>query len=97
MGAGARKCSDVIPTQLGCSTRSGPCAGSSAKLRNAGFLLFDVGCDGQLLFDEGGALETCFASVRRRLVDRGARRVTDTGARYWMLEPDVGPGDVVVL
>ncbi len=37
------------------------------------------------------------AQVRDRLERRGAKRQTASGDRYWVLEPDVRPGDVVVL
>lgn len=81
----------------GVHTWLSPLVRTLDELDQSGFLLFDIACDGQVHLDTDGEIAHHLADVRERLRRRGARRVTASGDRYWMLEPDVRPGDVVVL
>lgn len=81
----------------GVTTRLSPIVRSLAELDRSGFLTFDIACDGRICFDLDGAVASYLEDVRDRLRKRGARRITAAGDRYWMLDPDVAPGDVVVL
>ena len=57
--------------------------------------LIDVATHGQLLVDDG-TLERELEDVRAQLRSYGARRVKrGHGDRYWDLEPDWMPGDVI--
>lgn len=81
----------------GVHARLSPLILTLEELANSGFLLFDIAYDGDVRFDPGGEVAELLARVRRRLEERGARRYTPSGARYWVLDPDLRPGDVVVL
>jgi predicted nucleotidyltransferase len=81
----------------GATTRLSPIVRTLEELGQGGFLIFDIACDGRVVFDPEGAVTNYLAQVRDRLERRGAKRQTASGDRYWVLEPDVRPGDVVVL
>lgn len=83
--------------ESGVHTRLSPIVRTPGELGESGFLLFDIACDGDVRFDPDGRITSLLREVRERLEERGARRYTPSGARYWVLDPDVGPGDVVVL
>jgi predicted nucleotidyltransferase len=81
----------------GVSARLSPLVRTLGELGQSGFLLFDIACDGEVHHDPEGRVVGFLAEVRERLQRRGARRQTAAGAHYWVLDPAVGPGDVVVL
>lgn len=81
----------------GVTTRLAPFVCTPAELDTLGFLGFDVACDGVVRFDERGSLAAWAADVRARLERRGAERREIHGSRYWVLDPDVRPGQVVSL
>lgn len=81
----------------GVTTRLSPIVRTPEELDQSGFLLFDIACDGEVHVDHDGCVGAHLQRVRDGLVRRGARRYSASGARYWMLDPGVGPGDVVVL
>jgi hypothetical protein len=81
----------------GATTRLSPIVRTFDELGQGGFLIFDIACDGRVVFDPEGAVTNYLAQVRDRLERRGAKRQTASGDRYWVLEPDVRPGDIVVL
>ncbi|CAN5245814.1 nucleotidyltransferase domain-containing protein [soil metagenome] len=83
--------------QQGVRTRISAIVRTLAELDQGGFLIFDIACDGRVCFDADGALTDYLTGVRQRLERRGAKRQTASGDRYWVLDPDVRPGDVVVL
>lgn len=81
----------------GVLTRLSPIVRTMAELDQGGFLTFDIACDGKVCFELDGAVSTFLSGVRERLTQRGATRRSTSGTRYWQLDPDVLPGDVVVL
>lgn len=83
--------------RLGATTRVSPIVRTFDELGQGGFLIFDIACDGRVVFDPQGAVTNYLAQVRDRLERRGAKRQTASGERYWVLEPNVRPGDIVVL
>lgn len=87
----------VTARQQGVQTRVAAIVRTLAELDQGGFLIFDIACDGRVCFDTDGAVTDYLAGVRQRLERRGARRLTASGDRYWVLDPNVRPGDVVVL
>lgn len=82
--------------EKGVTTRISPIVRTLDECRSGGFLLYDIACDGRVLLDRDGSIDALLSDVRERLRVRGARRET-RGRRYWMLEPDLKPGEVVVL
>jgi hypothetical protein len=69
------------------STRLSPIVRTLEELDQGGFLIFDIACDGQVVFDADGSVANYLAQVRQLLERRGARRETASGDRYWALEP----------
>ncbi len=66
-------------------------------LRDTPPLLLDVVEDGILLFDDG-TMKRKLDEVREKLKELGARRVwTKRGSWYWILKPDMKPGEVVEI
>lgn len=83
--------------QKGVTTRLAPIVRTLDELDRSGFLVFDIACDGVLLDDTDGRVEAYLAAVRDRLERRGAQRRSFRGERYWVLEPNVRPGQVVEI
>lgn len=81
----------------GVTTRVSPIVCTLAELRGLGFLRFDIAHDGIVVFDRVGAVADALADIRADLERRGARRAEFGGARYWVLAPDVAPGQVVEI
>lgn len=81
----------------GVTTRLAPIVRTEAELEQSGFLIFDIACDGVILDDPHGRIESHLANVQANLEHRGARRRSASGATYWVLDPNVRPGDVVNL
>lgn len=93
---------EVVPAlaearSQGVETYLSPLVRTSAELDQGGFLMFDIACDGRVCFDRHGEIARYLQRVREKLDRRGATRWTPGGDRYWMLEPNVRPGQVVVL
>jgi len=60
-------------------------------------LLLDVSVDGVLLRDDGVMREK-LARLRQRMGELGSRRIrTKTGRWYWLLKPDLKPGEIIQL
>jgi hypothetical protein len=59
-------------------------------------ILLDIIEDGILLYDKGDYLRNVLLSIRDTLTKLGSRRVmTNRGGYYWVLKPDIKPGEVV--
>ncbi len=59
--------------------------------------MYDIACDGAVLSDTLGRIESLLAGVRYRLEKRGALQSSFRGMPYWVLDPDVRPGQVVEI
>lgn len=81
----------------GVDTRISPIIRAFDELDRSGFLLFDIACDGDIRFDRSGDVAGYLERVRQRLQERGAERRPHPAGPYWVLEPDVKPGQVVEL
>ena len=98
-----RKVEDLVAPALedarsrSVTTRLAPILRTPADLDRSGFVLYDIACDGAVVHDRDGRIEAHMAGVRERLKRRGAERRSFRGARYWVLEPSVRPGQVVEL
>lgn len=61
-------------------------------------LLLDLTEDALILEDRGGVFAREIAHVRARLGELGARRVWLPGDRwYWILTPEIRPGEVITI
>lgn len=69
----------------------------SEDLRDTPPLLLDVAMDGVLLRDDGVMCEK-LARLRQRMEELGSKRIrTKTGGWYWVLKPDLKPGETIQL
>ncbi len=60
-------------------------------------LLLDVSEEGIILYDDG-LMRRKLAEVKQRLRALGSKRVrTRTGKSYWILKPDLRPGEVIKI
>ena len=50
-----------------------------------------------VLFDRDGFFAGYLAGLRQRMRELGSRRVRSHGGYYWLLKPDLKPGEEVVL
>jgi hypothetical protein len=53
--------------------------------------------DADLVFDRDGDFAARLDRLRRRLRERGSRRVWQGASWYWDLQPDFRPGEVFEL
>jgi predicted nucleotidyltransferase len=60
-------------------------------------LFLDMVEDAKILFDQGGFFSTILEQLRSRLKTLGAKRVWKGNAWYWVLKPDLKPGEVFEL
>jgi len=59
-------------------------------------ILLDIVEDGILLYDKDDYLRNVLLSIRDTLTKLGSRRVvTKRGSYYWVLKPDIKPGEIV--
>jgi hypothetical protein len=83
--------------RAGITTWVSPLVRTLDELDRSGFIVFDIACDGRVVFDPTGRVGAYLGRVRERLAARGAQRRSASGRTYWVLEPGVRPGQVVVL
>lgn len=81
----------------GVDTRLAPMFRTPDELALGGFIIYDIAFDGVILYDFDARIESYFAEVRDRLDARGAVRASFRGMPYWVLKPDVRPGEVVEI
>ena len=67
------------------------------ELMTSGFIKYDIATEGVVLHDIDGRVEGVLADLGDRLTARGAVRASFNGMPYWILEPDVRPGQVVEI
>lgn len=60
-------------------------------------LYLDLVEDALILYDEEGFMEKVLERVRRRLKELGARRIWRGRRWYWVLKPEVRPGEVIEI
>lgn len=60
-------------------------------------LFLDMVEDAELLYDRGGFFQGVLQRLRRRLKELGAKRVFRGTRWYWVLKPDIKPGEVFEL
>ena len=91
----------ALTTELearGIPTNPMPVFRSEPGLADTPWLLLDISHHGIILFDPRQVLSAKLASLRRRLVELGSRRIElADGSWYWDLKPDLRPGEIVIL
>ncbi|MEM0303331.1 MAG: nucleotidyltransferase domain-containing protein [Archaeoglobaceae archaeon] len=67
------------------------------EARQLRWIYLDMVEDAVILFDRDGFLEGMLNLLRKRLQELGAQRRNLGKVRYWVLKPDLKPGEVVEL
>ncbi|MFN4181000.1 MAG: nucleotidyltransferase domain-containing protein [Armatimonadota bacterium] len=67
------------------------------EARQLRWIYLDMTEDAVILFDRDGFLESILDNLRQRLRELGAQRREIEGVRYWVLKPDLKPGEVISL
>lgn len=70
---------------------------TAEEARQLRWIYLDMVEDAVILFDRDGFLEGILNALRQRLQELGARREEIKGVRYWVLKPDLKPGEVIEL
>ncbi|MBW2058584.1 MAG: nucleotidyltransferase domain-containing protein [Deltaproteobacteria bacterium] len=70
---------------------------SPEEIEKGSPLLIDMVEDAKILFDEGDFFLGAMERLRNRLRELGAKRVWKGSAWYWVLKPDIRPGEVFEL
>lgn len=60
-------------------------------------IMLDLVDEGVLICDKGNFLADVLESIRRRLRKLNAKKVRATKGHYWILKPDLEPGEVVEI
>lgn len=60
-------------------------------------ILLDLVDEGVIVFDRNNFLENVLRGLRKRLRLLGAKRVEAKKGHYWVLKPDLKPGEVVEI
>jgi len=60
-------------------------------------LFLDMTLHADILFDRGGFFAARLDRLRARLTELGSKRVPCRGGYYWVLKPDLKPGEVIEL
>jgi len=58
-------------------------------------ILLDIVEEGIILYDKESFLRNVLLSIKDRLRELGARKVVTKKGHYWVLKPDIKPGEVV--
>ncbi|MCS6769495.1 MAG: nucleotidyltransferase domain-containing protein [Candidatus Caldarchaeum sp.] len=60
-------------------------------------IMLDIADEGVIIFDKEEFLSNVLKSIRKRLEELGARKVVTSKGHYWVLKPDLKPGEVVEI
>ncbi|MGA2959028.1 MAG: nucleotidyltransferase domain-containing protein [Thermodesulfobacteriota bacterium] len=78
----------------GINTRISALIKTPEEAKKGSPLFLDMVEDAQILFDRGGFFSVLLKRVKKRLKVLGARRIWKGNAGYWVLKPDLKPGEV---
>jgi predicted nucleotidyltransferase len=81
----------------GVHTRLSPLFKTPDEVRAGSPLFLDMTEDARILFDRGSFFAARLEALRERLRVLGSRRVWKGGSWYWVLKPDLQPGEVFEL
>jgi predicted nucleotidyltransferase len=68
-----------------------------AEVEQGSPLFLDMVEDARIVFDRDGFFAAVLEKLRKRLTELGAKRVWQGNAWYWILKPDLRPGEVFEL
>lgn len=83
--------------ELGVRTTLSPVFKTPAEVEFGSLLFLDMTRDARILLDDGGYLRSYLQRFETRLRALGARRVSRGGGYYWLIKPDLRPGERVEL
>lgn len=81
----------------GVDTSLSPIFKTPAELEQGSLLFLDFPDQARILFDRDDTLDTYLRGLADRLAAMGARRVYKGGGYYWLLKPDLKPGEEIRL
>jgi len=81
----------------GVNTRLSPLFKTPAEVRAGSPLFLDMTEDARLLVDHGGFFAARLETLRERLRELGSQRIWKGESWYWVLKPDLRPGEVFEL
>lgn len=79
---------------LGIRTRLSPLFRTESEMQLGGLIFLDMVEDSKILLDRNDFFGRYIASLREKLVSMGAARVRCGSTWYWVLKPDLKPGEV---
>lgn len=68
---------------------------SLRALGRSGLILLDIVEDGIILHDKENFLRNVLLSIKESLKKLGARKIITKKGYYWILKPDIKPGEIV--
>jgi hypothetical protein len=74
-----------------------PIIKTPAEVIHGSPILLDMVEDARILFDREGFFAERLERLRQRMRELGSKRVQNASARYWVLKPDLRPGEVFEL
>lgn len=81
----------------GFRTSLSPVFKTPDEVERGSLLFLDLTLEARMLVDRGGFFERYLDRLRERLARLGSRRVPFKGGYYWLLKPDIQPGEVIEL
>ncbi|MEA3275990.1 MAG: nucleotidyltransferase domain-containing protein [Pseudomonadota bacterium] len=84
-------------TKSGLYTTLSPVFKTSEELQRGSFLFLDLADQARILYDRDNVLKDYLADLTKRLNTMGAKRVYKGGGYYWVLKPDLKPGEEITL
>ena len=81
----------------GISTILSPVIKSPAEVELGSPLFLDMTDNVRILFDKNDYFSEYLKDLGKRLKEMGAKRVYKAGGYYWILKPDLKPGEEVVF
>lgn len=78
----------------GLTTRLSPIFRTEAEMALGGLIFLDMVSDSRILFDRDSFFAAFLQRLEARLSKLGSVRVRRGGAWYWVLKPDLKPGEV---
>lgn len=83
--------------KAGIHTMLSPVLKTPEETRYGSFLFLDMTDQARILYDREGFLRSYLDDLAQRLKVMGAHRVYSHGGYYWVLKPDLKPGEKIVL
>lgn len=83
--------------QAGIHTSLSPVMKTREEVRYGSPLFLDMTDQARILYDRDNFLRDYLADLAQRLKAMGARRVYSHGGYYWVLKPDLKPGEKIVI